>query len=355
MKHSLVINLDELKAEVQRHLSESAKERLVPDPILQIGKIVEVVRRYKAAIVAANAPRGFEVGKAVEPLQQEKLRSHRLGALENDRPENGICPMKVWLLSLNTDCVLQRQPFRVVDSIWEQNVWAPLSQWVQRGYDLLFADKDSSEWPKCISFHELTSWEDDEFEIETQLMARMTDFVADCDLKDDSTQSSDANQASCSTSDDHHVEPKTNGITQQKAGKCPDTFEANLIVKRFLDDHPKATIRETSKETGISVGRIAKLDVWRLFMANRKARRSPFKKRERPLTEKLLATRGMDDDPAAVLMADEAIFQWLVEKAEPNERARLHSLSDADRAELIDLAREQYADDNSATKHYPRS
>ncbi|MFN6205795.1 MAG: hypothetical protein ACK49R_05065, partial [Planctomycetota bacterium] len=102
---------------------------------------------------------------------------------------------------------------------------------------------------------------------------------------------------------------------QPKRSDAPDEYEANLLVKKFLDGHSKAT------------GRISGLDAWRREMAQRKATKPPPKKSERQLTGEMLAVRGTgddNDDPANRVMEDDAIWNWLLDKAKPQERADLH-------------------------------
>ena len=79
---------------------------------------------------------------------------------------------------------------------------------------------------------------------------------------------------------------------QPKRSDAPDEYEANLLVKKFLDGHSKATVKDVSEATGISTGRISGLDAWRREMAQRKATKPPPKKSERQLTGEMLAVRG---------------------------------------------------------------
>jgi hypothetical protein len=130
-----------------------------------------------------------------------------------------------------------------------------------------------------------------------------------------------------------------------KRRDTPDNYEADLLVKRFLDGNPNATVKQVSEATGISTGRIAGLESWKRLMAQRKADRPTPKKSERPLTNKMLATRGKTDDPAEKIMKDEAVWQWLLENAEPKQKAELYLKTPELRQQLIELAREQYADD----------
>lgn len=133
----------------------------------------------------------------------------------------------------------------------------------------------------------------------------------------------------------------------KRRSETPDADEANLLVLQHLKQHPKATIKDVSQATGISVGRIHGLEAWQRAMAQRKAAKPTTKKSERPLTQKMLASKGQKDDPAEQVMRDEAVWQWLLEKAKPKEKAELHMKAAAERAKLIELARQQYEDDHA--------
>lgn len=97
-------------------------------------------------------------------------------------------------------------------------------------------------------------------------------------------------------------------VKRPKRSETPDKYEADLRVKKFLDSNPKATVQQVVAATGISSGRVSKLESWRRLMAQRKAHRHPPKKSERQLSDKMLAVRGIDDDPAEKVMEDEAIW-----------------------------------------------
>ncbi len=178
-KRTVTIELDELRREVREFLRESEKERLVPDPILRIGEIISMMRRFKAAVVNATAPRGFDAGSEHDPRQRALLRSHRLAALGDDDLQSGLVPLKERLMSLNCAFVLQGQPWWVDDCQWETRVWNPLYRWTQRGYDLLFKDHATSDWPTCIKVPILQDWITDEVEIEWELGVRMKEFLPD--------------------------------------------------------------------------------------------------------------------------------------------------------------------------------
>ena len=130
--------------------------------------------------------------------------------------------------------------------------------------------------------------------------------------------------------------------TAKKRSEIPDDDELNLLIKRHLKQNPRASIRDVSDAIGISIGKVNKLEAWRLEMARRKSERTPASREHRQLNDKILASVGKDDDPAKKVLEDEAIWQWLLEQASPKERAELHMKSDAEKVEIIELSRETY-------------
>ena len=178
-KNTVTIDLDELRREAREILRESEQERLVPDPILRVGEIISMMRRFKAAVVAANAPRGYVAGSEHDPQQRAILQSHRLAALGGDDAECGLVCLKERLMSLNCAFVLQGQPWWVDDCQWEGRVWSPLCRWTKRGFDLLYEKRDTNDWPNCIKLPVLQGWINDELEIEWELGIRMKEFLPD--------------------------------------------------------------------------------------------------------------------------------------------------------------------------------
>ena len=159
------LEFDELKMEVKQFLAEG--EIMTPRPILRIGQLITAIRRYKASIVAANAPIDFQVESA---QQQELLRQHRLSKL------NELREQREWLLKLNTEWIINGEPWRTQDAHWQANVWTPLNRWVKAGFALMFDDMESRDRPEAHSLAVLNSWESDELSIEFQLLLRICDF-----------------------------------------------------------------------------------------------------------------------------------------------------------------------------------
>jgi hypothetical protein len=137
-----------------------------------------------------------------------------------------------------------------------------------------------------------------------------------------------------------------NSATTQKRrnrSEFPDKYEINLLVGRYLEQHPDAPIRDVVAAVSLSQGTVQQSEAWRHEMARRKAGKPPPKIKERPLTRAMLAARGQKDDTATKqVMQDQAIWRWLLETAQPHERVDLHVKSPKERAELIDLSREAF-------------
>jgi hypothetical protein len=124
------------------------------------------------------------------------------------------------------------------------------------------------------------------------------------------------------------------------------TDEANILVRKYVEGHPGAPVKKVAEALGISTGRVAQSPAWQAEMGRRRANKyKPSEKPARPLTKKMLESIGRDDDPAARLEAEEAVFRNLVEKAGPDERARLMAMKEPEKRKLIEAASSQFADD----------
>jgi hypothetical protein len=136
-------------------------------------------------------------------------------------------------------------------------------------------------------------------------------------------------------------------IARDRESKPIPEDEANLLVRKYLEQHPEATARQVAQAVGIALGRVPKLPAWRTELGRRKAKKASPKRATRPLTQKMLEVVGRKDDPVARIEAEEAAWQWLLEQAGPDERAKLHAMTTAERRRLIEIALEQHADDCS--------
>jgi hypothetical protein len=117
--------------------------------------------------------------------------------------------------------------------------------------------------------------------------------------------------------------------------------EANILVRNYLEQHPRATSREVAEGVGIALGRVSELPAWRAEYGRRQANKTPARKKERQLTRKMIEAIGKRDDPSSRIEAEEAAWQELIEKAEPRERAKLHAMTAEERGRLIKLLLQQ--------------
>lgn len=138
--------------------------------------------------------------------------------------------------------------------------------------------------------------------------------------------------------------PPNSTEKRPKRSEKPDDDEANLIIKRFLKDYPKATIREVAREVGLSTGKVSGLEAWRNHMAFRRAAKPPSKVKERPLTKKMLECVGKDDDPVQPLIRNEAIWNYLLKNADRKSREELLKMSESKQCELIEKTWTQFRD-----------
>jgi hypothetical protein len=122
--------------------------------------------------------------------------------------------------------------------------------------------------------------------------------------------------------------------------------EADILVRDYLKGHPAATVREIHLATGVSTGAIVKTPAWQVSRASKTPGDDPPARepRTRRLTQAMLASVGKEEDPSSRLEADERTWRYLLENANPGERARLNALKHAERAQLIRAARAQLED-----------
>jgi hypothetical protein len=133
-------------------------------------------------------------------------------------------------------------------------------------------------------------------------------------------------------------------ILQERKRIIPDD-EANIKVGDYLKEHPAATAREIREKVGIALGRVSKMPAWRAEQGRRKAAKGPKKRETRRLTKKMAKVIERGDDPAMIAEAKEITWQTLIEKAKPEERAKLHAMSSEERESLIDTATGSLADE----------
>jgi hypothetical protein len=122
--------------------------------------------------------------------------------------------------------------------------------------------------------------------------------------------------------------------------------EAENLVRDHLKAHPSATVKEIHEATGVSTGSIANTTAWKKHQEKKSsADTSPGRAlRMRPLTDKMLAARGQENDPSSRMEAGEEVWRYILENATPEERARLHALTQAERDEHIRTVQQQLED-----------
>ena len=126
---------------------------------------------------------------------------------------------------------------------------------------------------------------------------------------------------------------------RRKRSTFPDKNELNRLVDNFLKQHHGAPIRDVAKGIGVAAGTVQKTLAWKSERARRYAAQWQCKKKSREST-------GKDADPFVKAAGNEAIWNWLLDRAEPSERAGLHEKNAEEKAALIDLARERYDEEN---------
>lgn len=141
------------------------------------------------------------------------------------------------------------------------------------------------------------------------------------------------------------------GESKQPAKATIPDNEAQIIVRDYIkkreDAGKNVTSRDVSRDCGIAQGRVPQMTDWQAYQA-RKTQSPPSGKRKqpRPLTGKMLAAIGKESDPSAnAESTEETAWRYLLENAKtPEERARLNAMTAKEKAEAIQLAIEQIAD-----------
>lgn len=74
-------------------------------------------------------------------------------------------------MALDCEFILQGQPWRINETLWESKILGPACRWTQRGFAFLYDGEDR------IDFKWLDAWDANQLEIEHQLMAQMMEFI----------------------------------------------------------------------------------------------------------------------------------------------------------------------------------
>jgi hypothetical protein len=138
----------------------------------------------------------------------------------------------------------------------------------------------------------------------------------------------------------------TTGDRRKRAG-FPDQYEVNLLVHKYLSQNPGVGVRKVAEAVGFSIGTVQKTEAWRLTMGRRKAAKKPAKKDPMPLTVDMLACIGKEDDMDDVdarIDAEERVWRRLLEEADEQRRAELHSMNAQQKRQIIEAASKHHAD-----------
>lgn len=137
--------------------------------------------------------------------------------------------------------------------------------------------------------------------------------------------------------------------------------EAEIIVRNYIKKREKAgeriTARGVARDCGIALGRVSELATWQAYQARKKGRLRPQNPKDiKQLTDNMLAAIGKKDTPDAGLVeAEEAAWRYLLDNAKSSdERARLHAMTNAEKAEAIQLVIDQFADQDRRGKRGER-
>ncbi len=89
---------------------------------------------------------------------------------------------------------------------------------------------------------------------------------------------------------------KPSAAKSKRSDAIPDD-EANILIRRFLEQNPNATSRDVAKGVGIALGRIPKCLHGVAEVGRRKAAKPAPKKSAIPLTRKMTESIKRGDDP----------------------------------------------------------
>ncbi|MFO1044791.1 MAG: hypothetical protein U0941_23715 [Planctomycetaceae bacterium] len=138
---------------------------------------------------------------------------------------------------------------------------------------------------------------------------------------------------------------KPSSAKKKLSDAIPDD-EANILIRKFLEQNPKATSREVASGVGIALGRVPQMAAWRAEVGRRKAAKPAPKKSAIPLTRKMTESIKRGDDPAKVAMLREQVWDKIISAADGkrSELERLHAMTTAEKDRLIDAGLEHFSD-----------
>lgn len=134
-------------------------------------------------------------------------------------------------------------------------------------------------------------------------------------------------------------------LSKSKGRTSIPSEEAKVLIRQHLARHPRATVREIKKATGVSTGAISESAPWKAHDKNdSESARSPKAIR---LTKRILESIGQTHDPKKGITTREAAWEYLLEKAcTEDEMDRLLDAGPATRKTMIDAVVDQFSDNN---------
>lgn len=179
MGQMIEIDPEELQREVAEFLREARD--LEQKPQSRILKTIYLLRSYRDSVIRANVPRNFQLETVDKPELQHRLLRHRQEQMVNADPKSGLVPLKERLQGLDCQFILGNEPWhRVNHTDWEYGIWRPISDWVERGFALLYP-ADSEEIATVVPKEELLQWEEGLADLELKLLIRIADFLPEPD------------------------------------------------------------------------------------------------------------------------------------------------------------------------------
>jgi hypothetical protein len=144
--------------------------------------------------------------------------------------------------------------------------------------------------------------------------------------------------------------PKVAVVSLAKTEKRPkpgNDHEANSRLKQYLERTRWPNIRDAAKEVGLSTGKVSGLAEWREHIARQKAAKPQPKIKTIQMRRQILLGRGQQDKAIRKVMKADAIWNWLVNKAQPDQRAELYMATPNEKDKLIELAEEQFDEEHT--------
>jgi hypothetical protein len=129
------------------------------------------------------------------------------------------------------------------------------------------------------------------------------------------------------------------GLTEHKIRRTQawKTHEESRL-DTFLRDHPRAGIGDVQKALAFSAGKIAGMQAWSEHQARKEAGKPPRRVKQVGLSKKMLdcCPNAAAADPGARVAARDELLHTIMEDADPETRALIKRLTQAEREALVD-------------------